>query len=187
MRFVEKDGHYYLTHIAPDEIRIRNLAAIRTEKMTFDPKPEWLLNLKTPELVEQIAAIGVPVYEVVNEETSETSYWFKLRAYPKIYENRDGSQTHWPKVIIKTSDSEKRLQVDEFREADRTIPKAVFIKFHTWVDNVKYPNMKVAATIDELVVVADEEAGIRSEDDYIGTLLASMDENAYDEEPLPFV
>ena len=161
MKFTERTNGLYLENIKKEDIRFANLGGRMTGSRYDDPnkpKHEYIVWLDSNDLIDVFLSKNVTVAEKINDDTGESQFSVRFKAYPKMRLNRKiNKEEQYPKVMLKTGDKVVRLEKSSFGLVDSAHIKNVDIKFHLYQYDERKPNC--IAVIDELWCVVDETAG----------------------------
>lgn len=188
MKFTERKSGYFLEEIKRDDIRFANLGGRLTGSKYDDPnkpKHEYVVWIDDPAILERFKEMNVTISERIDEETDESRYSVRFKAYPKMTTNRmTGKSEQRPKVLLKSGDNAVRLEADSFGLVDSAYVKDVYIRFHLYQYDDRKPDC--IAAIDELWCIVDETAGF-VDDSYLEEKLGFFEEDsAPDDEEVPF-
>lgn len=162
----EKWNGLYLEDITRDEIYYTNLRGEKRGNSIYAPHHDYGLWISDPNILNAFNEAGVKVTAAVDEQNPEiVRYSVNFRAYPSIKQSKLGAMVQYPKVMIKGSEAENYIQLDQshFADADTKRVKQVNMRFHLWNTGAS-----VIAAIDEIWIELDPFATGPVEDDYFG-------------------
>lgn len=179
MKLTERQSGLFLEEIKKDDIRFANLGGRLTGSRYDDPnkpKHEYVVWIDDPVILDKFKDMNVTISERVDEESGESRYSVRFKAYPRVSVSRlTGKEEQRPKVLLKTGDNAVRLAKESFGLVDSAFVKEVYIRFHLYQYDERKPDC--IAAIDELWCVVDEKAGF-VDDSYLEEKLGYYEEDS---------
>lgn len=179
MKLTERHSGLFLEEIKREDIRFANLGGRLTGSRYDDPnkpKHEYVVWIDDPVILDKFKEMNVTISEKVDEESGESRFSVRFKAYPKMGMNRlTGKEEQRPKVLLKTGDNAVRLLKESFGLVDSAYVKEVYIRFHLYQYDDRKPDC--IAAIDELWCVVDEKAGF-VDDSYLEEKLGYYEEDS---------
>jgi len=188
MKFIEKSNGLYITGIEIEDLAWRNLGG-RVDSDDPGARPSHYIDLKVRDtnLLEYLLEQGVTVKDAPDYKNPDViNHVVRFKAYPKVKENPITHKTeHVPKVMIRveSTDTTRRLSIEEFREADRIKASNISIRFHIY--RSEYHGVHIIPSIDEYWCSVDEFTN--DHEDYLSDLYGSNQDPNEGVDDVPFV